>query len=98
MIVNWSINIGLLHIPRLVKHAGVRKNRFVTLAVLSVAAISLSIVVVNGSMAAEAAPQERPQQRRIEKPKALPKPKVDYAKFSHQTHVVPRILSGSSLH
>jgi len=98
MIVNWSINIGLLRSPRLVKQAGVRKNRFVTLAVLSVAAISLSIVVANGSMTAEAAPQKRPQQRRIQKPKALPKPKVDYAKFSHQTHVVAQKLACNSCH
>jgi len=63
-----------------------------------VAAISLSIVVAEGSLTAGAAPQKRPQQRRIQRPKTPPKPKIDYAKFSHQTHVVAQKLACSSCH
>jgi len=65
---------------------------------LIVAAISLSIVVAEGSLTVEAAPQKRSQQRRIQQPKTPPKPKIDYAKFSHQTHVVAQKLACNSCH
>ena len=39
------------------------------------------------------APRSRPQ-----KPTSPPKPKIDYAKFSHQTHVVTQKLACSSCH
>lgn len=80
------------------KRAGVRTDRFIRLAILIVAAISLSIAVARVSLIAEAAPQKRGQQRRIRPPKTPPKPKIDYAKFSHQTHVVAQKLACNSCH
>ena len=80
------------------KRAGVRINRFITLAVLIVASISLSVIVAERGLTAEAAPQKRAQQRRVQKPKTPPKPKIDYAKFSHQTHVGAQKLACNSCH
>ena len=80
------------------KRAGVRTDRFIRLAILIVAAISLSIAVARVCPIAEAAPQKRGQQRRIRPPKTPPKPKIDYAKFSHQTHVVAQKLACNSCH
>ena len=80
------------------KRAGVRINKFITLVVLIVAAISLSVIVAEGSLTAQAAPQKRVQPRRIQQPKTPPKPKIDYAKFSHQTHVVAQKLACNSCH
>jgi len=45
-----------------------------------------------------AAQRKRPQRSRNPKTRTPPKPKVDYAKFSHQTHVVAQKLACSSCH
>jgi hypothetical protein len=45
-----------------------------------------------------AAQRKRTQRSRNQKPKTPPKPKVDYAKFSHQTHVGAQKLACSSCH
>src|SRR2546430_14296479 len=42
--------------------------------------------------------QRRPQKSRSQKRKVPPKPKVDYTKFSHQTHVVTQKLACNSCH
>src|SRR5499427_3573179 len=42
--------------------------------------------------------RKRPQRSRKSKIRTPPKPKVDYAKFSHQTHVVAQKLACSSCH
>jgi len=81
-----------------VKRAGVRTNKFITLAVLIVAAIALSIIVAERGLTVQAAPQKRSQRRRVQTPKTPPKPKIDYAKFSHQTHVVAQKLACNSCH
>ncbi len=97
MLVNWSINIWLLRNLRLVKRARVLIQRFSTPAVIVLAAILVLVIVALST--AVAAPQKRPQQRRrIQQPKTPPKPKIDYAKFSHQTHVVAQKLACNSCH
>lgn len=51
------------------------------------------------SLSASAEPQKRPQRRpRAQKPKAPAKPKIDYTKFSHTTHVVNQKLACNSCH
>lgn len=51
------------------------------------------------SIAARTQPGNQPQQRRPQRKAATPKkPRVDYAKFSHQTHVVTQKLACSSCH
>lgn len=62
------------------------------------AAISLSFVVADKSVAARLAPQKRPQRSRSKKPKVPPKPKIDYTKFSHTTHAVTQKLACNSCH
>ena len=46
----------------------------------------------------DAAGRQRRQRSRSQKPKVPPKPKVDYTKFSHQTHAVAQKLACSSCH
>src|SRR5438067_8168785 len=95
MLVNWSINIGLLRSLRLVKRA--RANQRVsTPAAIIRAAIAVSFVVALST--AVAAPQKRTQPRRSPKTSIPSKPKIDYAKFSHQTHVVTQKLACNSCH
>jgi len=43
-------------------------------------------------------PQRRPRQRRSQKPRVPPKPKIDYTKFSHTTHAVTQKLACNSCH
>jgi hypothetical protein len=95
MVVDWSINIGLRRSLVSLKTAGPAKLRWFTFAVALLAAIILSIVVANPP--AQAAPQKRNSQPR-RAPKILPRPKVDYTKFSHTTHVVNQKLACSSCH
>jgi hypothetical protein len=66
------------------------------MAVIVLATIALSFTVAFST--ARAAPQKRTQRRRIQQPKTPPKPKIDYAKFSHQTHVVAQKLACNSCH
>lgn len=60
------------------------------------AAIALAFVVAAGSLSA--APQKRSQRARSQKPKVPAKPKIDYTKFSHQTHAVAQKLACNSCH
>lgn len=62
------------------------------------AAILFSFVVADRSLAAGLRPQKRSQRSRSRKPKAPPKPKIDYTKFSHQTHAVAQKLACNSCH
>ena len=96
MLVNWSINIGLLRSLTSLK-AGSAKKKVLKLSVAVLAALMLSFVAANP--AAQAAPQKRnSQRRRTRKPKTPPKPKIDYTNFSHTTHVVSQKLACSSCH
>src|ERR1043166_8129035 len=98
MIGNWSINIRLLRNPKLLKRALVLNLRFSVLAVIVLAATSLPFVVASKGLTAAAAPQKRSPRSRSQKPKVPPKPKVDYTKFSHTTHVVNQKLVCNSCH
>ena len=95
MLANWSINIRPLRSPTLLKTAGSSKPRLFIFAVALLAAIMLSNVVAGPT--AQAAPQKRNSQRR-RTPKTPPKPKIDYARFSHTTHVVTEKLACNSCH
>jgi hypothetical protein len=82
-----------------VKQAAVCKHRFVARAVIIMAAVSLSFVVVGGSLTAGPGPQKRSRQRsRSQKRKVPPKPKIDYTKFSHTTHAVTQKLACNTCH
>ena len=97
MLANRSINIGLLRSLKSLKTAGSSKPKLLFFAVALLAAIMLSFSVA--TPAAPAAPQKRnSQRRRTQKPKTPPKPKIDYAKFSHSTHVVTQKLACNSCH
>ena len=87
------------------------KRSFVTLAVVIFTAIigaptSLSaarehpvgpVFITTNSFANNPEPQTR-RKRRTRKPKTPPKPKIDYASFSHKTHVVTQKLACNSCH
>src|SRR2546421_971263 len=96
MLVNCSINIVLLRSLRLVKRARVLNQRSSTLAVIALALIALSFIVAPST--AVAAPQKRTHPRRAPKASIPPKPKIDYARFSHQTHVATQKLACTSCH
>src|SRR5205807_2662796 len=96
MLVNWSINIALLRSLRLVKRGRVLNQRSSTLAVIALALIAPSFIVALST--AVAAPQKRTHPRRAPKASIPPNPKIDYARFSHQTHVVTQKLACSSCH
>src|SRR3954463_4651942 len=49
---------------------------------------SLLFLIGFASAPATTAGQKRAGSSRVQKPKILPKPKIDYGKFSHTTHVV----------
>jgi hypothetical protein len=68
------------------------------LAVIVLAATSLSFVVASEGLTAGLEPQKRSQRSRSQKPRVPPKPKVDYTKFSHTTHVVNQKLVCNSCH
>ena len=78
----------------------VNKGRVTRLALLSVFLLFVSIPSVSITAASGAGPQRRRQKSRSRKRKAKvpPKPRVDYAKFSHQTHVVAQKLACSACH
>src|SRR5438552_16319809 len=61
-----------------------------------VVAFALSPCLIRATEAAES--QRRPQKSRSQKRKVPPKPKVDYTRFSHRTHVVTQKLECSSCH
>ena len=58
----------------------------------------LLLLVAYASAAANVAPQKRSQRSRSQKPKVPPKPKIDYTKFSHTTHVVAQKLACNTCH
>src|SRR5437764_1128065 len=64
------------------------------------AAVICSLLFVTGfaSAPATAAGQRRARRSGVEKPKIPPKPKIDYGKFSHTTHVLTQKLACSSCH
>jgi hypothetical protein len=62
------------------------------------AATSLSFVVASEGLTAGVGPQKRSPRSRSQKPRVPPKPKVDYTKFSHTTHVVTQKLVCNSCH
>src|ERR1041384_7019076 len=97
MLVNRSINIGLLRSLTLSRTAGSSPKKAFKFRFAVLVALMLSFVTVN--LAVQAAPQKRnSQRRRTQKPKASPQPKVDYTKFSHTTHVVNQKLACGSCH
>ena len=74
----------------------VRVSKLLTRALVMVAALLVSFVA-NQTLAASA-PQKRSQRSRSQKPKVPPKAKIDYTKFSHQTHAVAQKLACNSCH
>lgn len=60
-------------------------------------AILIGVAILCGANSSPVAAQRR-QRPRPQKPKVPPKPKVDYTKFSHQTHVVTQKLACNSCH
>ena len=97
MLANRSINIGRLCSLTSLKAAVSSKNKVLMLSVVALAAVVLSLVVA--SPTAQAVPQKRSsQRRRTRKPRTPPKPKIDYANFSHTTHVVTQKLACNSCH
>ena len=75
-------------------HKRTKKGWVALSVILFVAAISFQLI----ERTSAAAPQKRSQRSRSQKPKVPPKPKVDYTKFSHTTHVVTQKLACSSCH
>ncbi len=57
--------------------------------------IGVALLCVAGTSPVAAQRRQRP---RSQKPKVPPKPKIDYAKFSHQTHVIAQKLACNSCH
>src|SRR5438552_4724144 len=96
MLVNCPIKVGLLRSLRLVKRARVLIQRFSTPAVIALASLALLFIVALSTAAA--APQKRRPPRGPAKANNPPKPKIDYGKFSHQTHVVTQKLACNSCH
>src|ERR1051325_9004285 len=97
MSVNRSINIGLLRSLTLSKTAGSSPKKVFKFGFAVVLALMPSFVTVNAAV--QAAQQKRnTQRRRAQNPKTPPKPKVDYTKFSHTTHVVNQKLACNSCH
>src|ERR1051325_703649 len=65
----------------------------------SIPALVCALFIIGyASVPTGAAPQKRAQRTRIQKPKTPSKPKIDYTKFSHQTHVVAQKLACNSCH
>src|SRR5262245_43330022 len=75
----------------------ISKRRILTVVIVLVAT-SLLFLVEGDGLARGVAPQKRSQRSRSQKPKAPPKPKIDYTKFSHTTHAVTQKLACSSCH
>src|SRR5690349_21503727 len=59
---------------------------------------SLLLLLACASAMANVAPQKRTRRSSIQKPKVPPKPKIDYGKFSHATHVLTQKLACNSCH
>jgi Cytochrome c7 and related cytochrome c len=81
----------VLMIPRVLSRLAV--GVFSLVVVLAVASFP-TLTKAHGA----GAPQKSSRRSRSRKPKAKPQPKVNYAQFSHQTHVVTQKLACSSCH
>jgi hypothetical protein len=67
--------------------------------IFGVAMLAALISFIVASPTAQAAPQKRnSQRRRTQKPRTPTQPKIDYAKFSHTTHVATQKLACNSCH
>ena len=77
-------------------HKRTKKGWVALSVILFVAAISFELS--ERTLAAAPEPQKRSQRSRSRKPRVPPKPKVDYTKFSHTTHVVNQKLVCNSCH
>ena len=66
--------------------------------VIALLVTSLFSLVARNGLVCAGTPQKRSQRARSQKPKASPKPKIDYMKFSHTTHTVTQKLACSSCH
>ncbi len=76
-----------------------RKERLVAFAFVVMATLSILFQFANGAETGRADPQRRSQSQQPQKKVAAPKkPRVDYAKFSHQTHAVTQKLECNSCH
>ena len=74
-----------------------RKERLAAIAFVAVVTLAIPFLLASGG--SSAAPQRRSQAERLRKKVAVPKkPRVDYGKFSHQTHVVAQKLECNSCH
>ena len=76
------------------------RDRLVGWAVVVVATILMLFLVTTGTRARGVEPQRRSQKSRSQKPKSkVPQtPRIDYTKFSHQTHAVTQKLACNSCH
>lgn len=97
MLVHRSINIWLLlrGLTSLRRTKFLRRKLF-TFSLVIAAAIMFLFVVASPMV--RAMPQKRTRQGSRRKPKTPPKPKIDFTKFSHQTHVVAQKLACNSCH
>ena len=77
-----------------------RTGKAVALTALVLVTVFLSFLEARGVAVRNAEPQRRAQRSRAQKPrpKAPAKARVDYAKFSHQTHFVAQKLTCDSCH
>ena len=74
------------------------RGRLAGWAFVAVATLSMLSLVATGTRASRAEPQ-RSQRSRPQKKVATPKtPRIDYTKFSHQTHAVTQKLACNSCH
>ncbi|HEY3102985.1 MAG TPA: cytochrome c3 family protein [Pyrinomonadaceae bacterium] len=62
-----------------------------------ICAVAFGVFSTATAIASPVGPQRRPRPR-AQKPKTPPKPKIDYRKFSHTTHVVTQKLACNSCH
>src|SRR5215831_10770700 len=81
-----------------VKPAPVRKQRMLAMAVAMFAASLTSSFVTKSGLTRNPEPQTRSKGQRHQRSKVQPKPKINYANFSHQTHVVGQKLACDSCH
>ena len=77
----------------------VHKERLVAAAFVVLTTVSLLFVLASGAEKSSAAQKQRAARARAQnKVVDAKKPHVDYAKFSHQTHVVAQKLECNSCH
>jgi hypothetical protein len=86
--------------PRRSRNMSASTPRLLIATLLAFVLVGLFVALIFTSPSAAALPQRRPSPSRLQKPKPRvpPKPKIDYTKFSHQTHVVTQKLGCGSCH